>query len=166
MTREVLRRGWGEESLPVSADQAIRIFAYLRTICPSIGVLSISAREEFRGSGIRSWEANALGERTILTIRGNSNYEHIQEWVGQKRITTTTKRYSYSRPYLVQTECWKLSPGLLQLGKILVISKPQLLVAIEAVFTIPALFSTEPRNPSTLEILFRSVMLEGSGQKG
>jgi len=110
VTRDAMRGGYPKWCLPVSDDQAIRIFEYLRAKCPSLQALSIPAIKFFGSLDTMCWEVKRSGDKTILTTRNaHRNYEHKQIWVGQRRITTEIKRYTYPRPYLSDSEGWLLS---------------------------------------------------------
>merc|ERR1711939_1021628 len=81
--------------VPVSDDQAIRVFEHLRQECPSLQILSIAAIPSFVMIDTMCWVVKRRGEKTILTTKHRErNYQHRQIWVGQRRITSEIKRFS------------------------------------------------------------------------
>ncbi|KAJ4677857.1 hypothetical protein HRR95_004621 [Exophiala dermatitidis] len=96
--------------IPVSDDQAIRVFEHLRTQCPSLQMLSLAAIPSFVNIHTMCWEVKRQGEKTILTTKHRArNYQHRQVWVGQRRISSEIKRFSTPRRYLPDSDCWTLT---------------------------------------------------------
>ncbi|KAK6382161.1 hypothetical protein LTS17_004047 [Exophiala oligosperma] len=96
--------------VPISDDQAIRVFEHLRTECPSLQVLSIAAIPSFVMIDTMCWVARRRGEKTILTTKHRErNYQHRQVWVGQRRISSEIKRFTAPPSYLPDSEGWMLT---------------------------------------------------------
>ncbi|KAK5457093.1 hypothetical protein LTS15_004874 [Exophiala xenobiotica] len=96
--------------VPVSDDQAIRLFEHLRKECPSLQVLSIAAIPSFVMIDTMCWVVKRRGEKTILTTKHQKrNYQHRQIWVGQRRITSEIQRFSAPPRYLPDLDGWMLS---------------------------------------------------------
>ncbi|KAK5035839.1 hypothetical protein LTR13_005409 [Exophiala sideris] len=96
--------------VPVSDDQAIRVFEYLRKECPSLQVLSIAAIPSLVNIDTMCWEVKRRGDKTILTTEHRErNYQHRQIWVGQRRITGEIKRFTTPQTYLPDSEGWMLT---------------------------------------------------------
>lgn len=102
----------GEERtiLPVSDDQAVRIFDHLRTECPSLQILFIAAIPSLVNVDTMCWEVRQRGEQTILTTRHrNRNYEHRQIWIGQRKISGEIRRFTVPQVYMPDSEGWMLA---------------------------------------------------------
>lgn len=98
--------------VPVSDDQAIRVFEHLRTKCPSVQMLSIAAIPSFVNIDTMCWEVKRRGDKTVLTTKHRArNYQHRQIWVGQRRITSEIKRFTTPQRYLPDMESWMLTRG-------------------------------------------------------
>ncbi|EXJ85600.1 hypothetical protein A1O1_05966 [Capronia coronata CBS 617.96] len=96
--------------LPVSDDQAVRVFEHVRTQCPSLQMLSIAAIPSFVNIDTMCWDVKRQGEKTILTTRHRArNYQHRQVWIGQRRLSSEIKRFSTPRRYIADSECWTLT---------------------------------------------------------
>ena len=96
--------------LPVSDNQAIRVFEHLRTECPSLQMLSIAAIPSFVDIDTMCWEVKRRGAKTILTTKHRSrNYQHRQIWIGQRRISSEIKRFTTQQKYLPDSEGWMLT---------------------------------------------------------
>ncbi len=96
--------------VPVSDDQAVRVFEHLRQECPSLQILSIAAIPSFVMIDTMCWVVKRRGEKTILTTKHRErNYQHRQIWVGQRRITSEIKRFSAPPRYLPDSEGWMLT---------------------------------------------------------
>ena len=96
--------------VPVSDDQAIRVFEHLRKECPSLQVLSIAAIPSLVNIDTMCWEVRRRGDKTTLTTKHRErNYQHRQIWVGQRRITSEIKRFTTPQTYLADSEGWMLT---------------------------------------------------------
>lgn len=96
--------------VPVSDDQAIRVFEHVRKKCPRLQMLSIAAVPYAVRTDTMSWEVKRHGGRTILTTRHRErNYQHRQVWVGQRRLSSEIQRFTKRTPYLPESESWTLS---------------------------------------------------------
>lgn len=96
--------------LPVTDDQAIRLFEHLRRKCPSLQMLSIAAVPSFVDIDTMCWEVRRKGEKTVLTTKHRErNYQHRQVWVGQRRLTSEIKRFTTPQKYLTDSDSWVLT---------------------------------------------------------
>ncbi|KAI1629145.1 hypothetical protein EDD37DRAFT_38558 [Exophiala viscosa] len=96
--------------VPVSDDQAIRVFEYLRKECRSLQVLSIAAIPSLVNIDTMCWEVKRRGDKTVLTTKHRErNYQHRQIWEGQRRITSEIKRFTTPQTYLTDSEGWILT---------------------------------------------------------
>ena len=96
-------------TLPVTDDQAIRIFEHLRGKCPSLQLLSIAAIPSLLNIDTMTWDLKRRGDRTILTTGHRArNYQHRQTWIGQRRIRSEIKRFNTPQTYLPDSDSWML----------------------------------------------------------
>jgi len=96
--------------LPVTDDQAIRLFEHLRRKCPSLQMLSLAAVPSFVEIDTMCWEVRRKGEKTILTTKHRErNYQHRQVWIGQRRLTSEIKRFTTPQKYLNDSDSWVLT---------------------------------------------------------
>lgn len=96
--------------LPVSDDQAVRLFEHLRRKCQALQMLSIAAVPSFVDIDTMCWEVRRKGEKTILTTKHRErNYQHRQIWVGQRRLTSEIKRFTTPQKYLTDSDSWVLT---------------------------------------------------------
>ena len=101
----------GHFTQPLTDDGAVRLFQNLRSKIPSLQSLSISS-DSFIATRIKdfdpmSWDVCALGNTVVLTVRqANHDYEQRQVWVGERRLRTEIRRFSYQKPYLAEFEDW------------------------------------------------------------
>ncbi|EXJ92472.1 hypothetical protein A1O3_01023 [Capronia epimyces CBS 606.96] len=96
--------------IPISDDQAIRVFEHLRAQRSSLQTLSLAAIPSFVNIDTMCWEVKRQGEKTILTTKHRArNYQHRQVWIGQRRISSEIKRFNTPRKYLSDSECWALT---------------------------------------------------------
>ena len=96
--------------VPVSDDQAIRLFEHLGKKCPRLQTLSIAAVPYAVRTHTMSWEVKRHGVHTVLTTRHrDKNYQHRQVWVGQRRLSSEIQRFTKRTPYLSESESWTLS---------------------------------------------------------
>ncbi|OAP59189.1 hypothetical protein AYL99_06487 [Fonsecaea erecta] len=99
-----------EPRLPVSDDQAIRIFERLHSECPSLQLLSIAAVPSFVDVNTMYWEVTRLGVQTVLeTGHRARNYKNRQIWIGQRRIRSEIKRFNTPQIYLPDSDGWMLT---------------------------------------------------------
>ncbi|OAG43522.1 hypothetical protein AYO21_02108 [Fonsecaea monophora] len=95
--------------VPVTDDQAVRIFEQLRRECPSLQILSIAAAPSFSDVDTMHWEVTRQGDQTVLTTgHMNRNYNHCQTWIGQRRVRSEIKRFSTPQTYLPDSGGWML----------------------------------------------------------
>lgn len=103
-------RGPVRHCVPVSDDQAVRMFEHLRAECPSLEMVSIAASPSFVDIDTMCWEVKRCGDKNILTTKHRErNYQHRQVWVGQRRISSEIKRFSTTPTYLPDPEGWILT---------------------------------------------------------
>jgi hypothetical protein len=98
---------------PLTDDAAVRLFRRLKEKSASLETLAISSDNHVANYitdfDPMSWELRAAGERIILTVRqANHDYEQKQVWVGERRLTTEIKRFSYQKPYTPEFEGWMM----------------------------------------------------------
>jgi hypothetical protein len=98
---------------PLTDDAAVRLFRRLKKKSASLETLAISSDNHVASYTAdfdpMSWELRATGERIILTVRqANHDYEQKQVWVGERRLTTEIKRFSYQKPYTAEFEGWMM----------------------------------------------------------
>lgn len=117
------RTGWPRPPFcqPLSDEQAIKVFNYLKTQHPSLQSLAISTDNEFasQATTIReldfhamSWTMHMLGSQTILVTRqALRDYEQRQVWVGERRLTTEIRRFAHTKPYIEDSPGWMLPPS-------------------------------------------------------
>jgi len=96
---------------PLTDDAAVRLFRRLKEKSASLETLAISSDNHVANYVAdfdpMSWELRTAGERIILTVRqANHDYEQKQVWVGERRLTTEIKRFSYQKPYIPEFEGW------------------------------------------------------------
>jgi hypothetical protein len=106
-------RTWGESRLtqPLTDDAAVRLFRRLKEKSASLEALAISSDSHVAAYLAEfdpmSWELRASGEKIILTVRqANHDYEQRQVWVGERRLTTEIRRFSYQKPNIPEFEGW------------------------------------------------------------
>ncbi|KIX06215.1 uncharacterized protein Z518_04190 [Rhinocladiella mackenziei CBS 650.93] len=96
--------------VPVSDDQAIRVFEYLRMGCSSLQMLRIAASPIFTSISTMCWEVKRLGDKTILTTKHrNKNYQDRQVWIGQRKISSRIHRFNIAQAYIPESEDWILT---------------------------------------------------------
>lgn len=96
---------------PLTDDAAVRLFRELRERSASLETLAISSdnliTQYCADFDAMSWELRAADEKVILTARqANHAYEQRQVWVGQRRLTTEIRRFSYQKPYISEFDGW------------------------------------------------------------
>ena len=103
---------------PVSDEQAVKVFNYLKTQCRSLQNFAISTDNGFASRSRRfefhamSWTMHMLGSHTIVVTRqALRDYIQRQVWVGERRLTTEIRRFAYSKPYNPQSPGWILPPS-------------------------------------------------------
>jgi hypothetical protein len=110
--REVVNNfGSSRFAQPLTDDAAVRLFRRLKEKSASLEALAISSDNHvaryLADFDPMSWELHVAGERTILTVRqANRDYEQRQVWVGERRLTTEIRRFSYKKPYVPEFEGW------------------------------------------------------------
>jgi hypothetical protein len=104
-------RTWGENRLtqPLTDDAAVRLFRRLKEKSTSLEALAISSDSHVAAYladfDPMSWELRASGEKVILTVRqANRDYEQRQVWIGERRLTTEIRRFSYQKPNIPEFE--------------------------------------------------------------
>jgi hypothetical protein len=96
--------------LPVSDDQAVRIFEYLCGQCPTLQILEIAASPLVQNVDTMYWNVQKEGKHIILeTGHRARNYRHIQTWVGRRKIRGEIRRYRVPPEYLPDNGDWLLS---------------------------------------------------------
>jgi hypothetical protein len=98
---------------PLTDDAAVRLFRRLKEKSASLETLAISSdnyvANYIAGFDPMSWELRTAGESIILTVRqANHDYEQKQVWVGERRLTTEIRRFSYQKPYMPEFEGWMM----------------------------------------------------------
>ena len=98
---------------PLSDEQAVRVFNYVRTVCPKLELLFISASAmdtvPERDFSPMNWEIQPWGHKTLMTTRQiGKHYELRQVWVGERRLTMETKQHAYWKKHILDPENWLL----------------------------------------------------------
>ena len=98
---------------PLGDEAAVRLFRKLKAKSKSLETLAISSDNHVVDYvdmfDPMSWELRAAGEKIILVVRqAKRDYEQGQVWVGERRLTSETRRFSYPRPYLSEFEGWMM----------------------------------------------------------
>ena len=101
----------GKFTQPLTDDAAVRLFRRLKEKSASLETLAISSDNHvaryIADFDPMSWELRTAGEKIVLTVRqANHDYEQRQVWVGERRLTTEIRRFSYQKPYIPEFEGW------------------------------------------------------------
>jgi hypothetical protein len=109
--REIVHTSERRLAQPLTEDAAVRLFRKLKEKSASLETLAISSDNHvaryISDFDPMSWELRAAGEKIILTVRqANHDYEQRQVWVGERRLTTEIRRFSYKKPYIPEFEGW------------------------------------------------------------
>jgi hypothetical protein len=96
---------------PLTDDTAVRLFRRLKEKSLSLETLAISSDNHvaryLANFDPMSWELCAVGEKIRLAVRqANRDYEQRQVWIGERRLTTEIRRFSYKKPYIPEFEGW------------------------------------------------------------
>ncbi|OAL26245.1 hypothetical protein AYO22_04423 [Fonsecaea multimorphosa] len=106
-----LRIEWRvQHCVPVSDNQAIRIFDQLHRELPSLQLLSIAAAPSFVDIDTMYWQVTRQGDQTVLTTGHRArNYKHCQTWIGHRRMRSEIKRFNTPQIYLPDSDGWMLT---------------------------------------------------------
>ena len=99
---------------PLSDEQAVRMFNYVRSLCPKLDLLSISVSERWYHRELdfspMNWEVKQWGNKTLVITRQlGKDYELRQAWVGERRLTMETKKHAYWKKHIPDSEDWLLT---------------------------------------------------------
>ena len=115
LTRECLQAHMGRGmQQPLSDEQAVRMFNYVRSLCPKLDLLSISVSERWYHRELdfspMNWEVKQWGNKTLVITRQlGKDYELRQAWVGERRLTMETKKHAYWKKHIPDSEDWLLT---------------------------------------------------------
>ncbi len=103
----------GGYSQPLLDTQAIRLFNYVRTCCPTLELLSITASDmqpiNSTNFDPMNWEIRPWGDKTLMVTRQlRKNYELRQLWVGERRLTMETRGHQHYKLPMPEPEGWVL----------------------------------------------------------